>query len=343
VNVLLSSAGYRSYMVDYFRMALAGAGRVFAGDYTPLSPALYRADGVVRLPEKIDSDYACALLDECLKRDIGLVIPLSDLELPVLSEHVEAFAQQGVALMVSDSRTIDLCFDKWHTYLHLCEKGIPTPETYDELDRALANEGLPLVLKPRRGSASRGLHVVEDAMAARSLWREGYIAQRFIRGCEFGLDILTDQRGRLLNIVPRRKLVMRAGETDKAECVRDETMIGLGVKIVESLQPLGVRGVIDVDLMRADDGGEVTILEINPRFGGGYPVAHLAGADFPQHLIALAKGDEVPEHIGAFQDGQIIMLKELSIMPLHLNQVADVFADHPAMSGQNKSGSTRGS
>jgi carbamoyl-phosphate synthase large subunit len=330
-------------MVDYFRVALAGAGRVFAGDFTPLSPALYRADGAVRLPEMIDAGYASAMLAECLQRDIRLVVPLSDLELPVLSEHVEKFAEQGIALMVSDPSTIALCFDKWQTYLHLCDLDIPTPQTYDELDRALANEMLPLVLKPRRGSASRGLHVVEDEDAARSLWREGYIAQRFIRGEEYGLDILTDQNGRLLSVVPRRKLAMRAGETDKAVCVRDETMIDLGVKIAESLRPLGVRGAIDVDLMRAKEEDEVLVLEINPRFGGGYPVAHLAGADFPRLLIALAKGDEVPENIRAFQEDQVVMLKELSIMPLRLDQVEDIFKADSALSMQNKSGSTRGS
>ena len=316
-------------MVDYFRAALSGSGQVFAADYTPLSPALYRADDAVRLPKSVDDAYAREILAQCLRREVRLVVPFSDLELPVLSRHVGEFSEQGVELMVCDPEAIDVCTNKWKTYLHLKKAGIPVPETYDQLDEALAREVLPLVIKPKCGSASRGLHVLGEERAIRSLWRDGYIAQRQVIGPEYGLDILLDLDGRVLSVMPRRKLAMRAGETDKAACVHDEELIRLGIEIAASLRPLGVRGPIDVDLMVAADGGEARVLEINPRFGGGYPVAHLAGAKFPEQIVALVRGEEVQENIGRFRGGQVLMLKELGVVALDPNRVPEGFKGHP--------------
>ena len=324
MNVLLCSVGYRSYLVDYFRAALNGSGLVYAGDYTPLSPALYRADRILRLRKRIDNAYALDILKQCLAHDIGLVVPLSDYELPVLSRHVETFRQQGVLLMLSDRAVIDLCRDKRATYEHLVAHGLPVPRTFSTPDEALtaiqAGElSWPLLVKPRQGSAGRGIHRVEDEEELSVYWRLDCVVQERINGQEYGLDVLTDTMGRPLTVVPRLKLAMRAGETDKAFSVQDPVLIQLGIQIAESLAPLGLRGPFDVDLF-VDEESTPRVLEINPRFGGGYPVAHLSGARFPEKLIALARGETVEPDFGAFQAGTI-MLKQLAILALSPDQL----------------------
>ncbi|HET6520793.1 MAG TPA: ATP-grasp domain-containing protein [Geminicoccaceae bacterium] len=313
MNVLLTCAGRRNYLVGYFRAALAGRGLVFAADSSPEAPALQEADRALIIPPAGRSDYAEHLLRLCRDNRIRLLFSLNDLELPVLAPHRELFRRQGTELVVSRPSVIELCFDKWATARFLREQGLRTPRTWLGLDHALAalehgELACPLVIKPRWGSNSIGIAFVDDPdelvptyrlmervvarsiLAAPSAARDPdalLLVQERIVGEEHGLDIVNDLRGRYATTFVKRKLAMRAGETDRAVTVADDELERLGATLGRSL---GHIGNLDCDVFVTE--GAVHVLELNPRFGGGYPFSHAAGADLPAAFLAWAAGEE---------------------------------------------------
>lgn len=314
VNALLTSAGRRNYLVEYFQEALRGQGKVFAADAKSNAPALQEADGVFLVPPIGHKHYLDALLEFCQQEKIRLLVPLNDLELPYLAAAKARFAELGTQVVVSTPEVISRCFDKWETQRFLAAQGILTPKTYLSLGGAQAALGrgeisFPLVIKPRWGSASIGLEFPQDAeelmlsyeLSQRRLNRtalagvseqdqaRAILIQEFIVGDEYGLDIVNDLSGRYVTTFVKQKLGMRAGETDSAITVSSEPLRALGEELGRSL---GHIGNLDCDVFLGAEGAWV--LELNPRFGGGYPFSHVAGANLPAALIAWAKG-EAPE------------------------------------------------
>lgn len=312
LNALLTSAGRRNYLVEYFQEALAGRGRVFAADAKSSAPALQEADGIFLVPPIGHKHYLDALLEFCQEEHIALLVPLNDLELPLLAAARDRFAAVGTTLVVSSQEVVGLCFDKWKTHCFLREEGLQTPSTYltlEDAQRALSRGELkfPLVLKPRWGSASVGLEFPQDAeelalsytLAHKRLARtslsgagphdEAILIQEFLVGDEYGLDVVNDLRGQHVTTFVKQKLGMRAGETDSAVTVADPTLSTLGQTLGRRL---GHIGNLDCDVFVNEAGAWV--LELNPRFGGGYPFSHVAGANLPAALLAWAAG-EAPE------------------------------------------------
>lgn len=314
MNVLLSCAGRRGYLVRYFREALAGGGLVVAADATAEAPALAEADVALQLPRVDDPDYVPALLDACQAHDVQLVVPLNDLELPVLSRARARFAEIGTTVVVSRPQVIDMCFDKWRTHAQLRRAGLPTLGCWvtpaDALRALGAGElAFPVTVKPRWGSGSLGVEQVHDTVelaAAHALlaarlrrgplaaasagdWPRSILFQETATGQEYGLDVVNDLAGRHAATFARRKVAMRAGETDRAVTVDDPRLRRLGERLGHLAQHVGV---LDCDVFVA--GSRITVLEMNPRFGGGYPFSHTAGADVPAALLAWSRGLAAP-------------------------------------------------
>ena len=312
MNVLLTCAGRRAYLVQYFRTALEERGQVFAADATPSAAAMQVADGAFVVPTVHDPGYVDALLALCKQRRVGLLIPLNDLELPILAAARARFEALGVMVMVSATDLIDICFDKWRTVSFLAKSGVAVPRTYVSLESAqaaLVREccSYPVVLKPRWGSASIGIEFVEDEEALELSYRllakrlrrtilseassqdyaRSILIQECLEGEEYGLDVVNDLKGNYATTFVKRKLAMRAGETDRAVTVQDDSLRALGEHLGRSL---GHVGNLDCDVFVTDSGPYV--LELNPRFGGGYPFSHAAGANVPAALIAWADGRE---------------------------------------------------
>jgi carbamoyl-phosphate synthase large subunit len=132
--------------------------------------------------------------------------------------------------------------------------------------------------------------------------------QEFIGGDEYGFDLFCDKNFKPISVFCKKKLAMRAGETDKAVSVNDKKFTDLGIKIAEAFP---VFGPADVDVKMLNN--TPVLLEINPRFGGGYPCAHLCGADFPAKLVAIYKGQKLIPDIGDYKAG-IYMLKQDEII-----------------------------
>jgi carbamoyl-phosphate synthase large subunit len=242
-------------------------------------------------------------------------------ELPVLSQRRSEFETVGTRLFVSSDVVIRICSDKFLTAQFLQSNGFDAPAThvsFDSATDAIAEDRLffPLMVKPRWGSASIGLHKVDSLedleMAFNSTHRivstgalanlggensnrvseqvpvDNVIIQEWVDGDEYGLDVLNDFKGEFHSVYAKQKLGMRAGDTDRARLVDCRELESLGQRLGESL---GHIGNLDVDVLTSSSEGGYRVLELNPRFGGGYPFSHELGARYPQALMAWATGE----------------------------------------------------
>lgn len=316
MNVILTCAGRRNYLVKFFQEAIANRGFVFASDVSANAAALQEADKAFVLPPVKHSDYFDTLLDICKQHEIRLLIPLIDAELPLLATQRERFLKVGILPVISSPEVVDICCDKWLTYKFLQESSIPVPKTY--LSLAEARKALeqgeidfPLIIKPRWGSASIGIVYAEDdeeielgyrflekliprtnlADASQNDPQRSILIQELLFGQEYGLDIVNDLKGSYITTFVKRKLSMVGGETAQAMTVEDEQLKKLGELIG---QKLGHIGNLDCDVIVNQNG--YYLLEMNHRFGGGYPFSHIAGANIPAALIAWANGEKVDEN-----------------------------------------------
>jgi carbamoyl-phosphate synthase large subunit len=323
INVLFTCAGRRNYLIDYFRRALRGRGQVFAADASSTAPALQEADRSFIVPAVSEEGYIDALLKICREYQVSLVFSLNDLELPLLSRNSKQFSEVGTMPVVSSEKVVDLCFDKWATHEFLRGIGVNTPRTYLSIDEArraisLGELSFPVVVKPRWGTASIGIEYPASMEELELAWRLGTIRlkrtfladissldpdrclliQEYLNGHEYGLDIVNDLDGEHACTFIKRKLGMRAGETDRAVTVSHEGLEKIGAKIGKAL---GHVGNLDCDAFI--EGENCYVLELNARFGGGYPFSHAAGANLPAAIVAWATGEKVIPTWLTFQTG----------------------------------------
>lgn len=313
-NVLLTCAGRRHYLATYFDQALGQSGKVVGTDMDLSAPALQACDIARQVPGVFDPGYLDALKKVILEENIDMVFSLNDLEVGLLAENRAQLEQEtGATFYVPPLPTLEVCADKWRTFEFAREIGVAAPETFltvtstiDALE--LGSVQFPLIIKPRWGSASIGLYVVETrtdleagfeacrkAVAKSALsslgGEDSVIIQEVIQGPEYGVDILHDQQERFIGFTAKKKLAMRAGETDKAVTVAPEPFHEIVAKIAAALPH---RGNMDCDFLERD--GKFYLLEFNPRFGGGYPFTHLAGANHVQMLLDDYQGKPLAEY-----------------------------------------------
>lgn len=320
MNVLLTSSGRRTYLVEYFKEALHGEGLVFAANSTK-SPALLAADGPVITPLIYSAEYIPFLLSFCKENRIGLLVPLFDIDLPVLSAQKKAFEAAGTVLAVSDPETVAACNDKYLMSRKLREAGIMTPESVLSLLEAekLFSESPSLMVKPRFGMGSIG---VEKACSREELTgfysacrrkirnsylkyeaagceEEAVILQKEVQGTEYGLDVINDFDGNFVETVVKKKAAMRAGETDEAVTLGPSDpeyarLWELGKKIACTFRHIGN---MDVDVILEETSGIPCVIDMNARFGGGYPFTHAAGVNLPLAFVLWAEGKKAPAEL----------------------------------------------
>lgn len=310
MKVLLLSAGTRVNLVRYFRQALPG-GAVIAADADGLSPALYAADRYHIVPPVTAPDHMERILTICRKERIDGVLSLIDPELSVLAKQEARFAALGTKLVGSARDLCEFAYDKRRTYRWLSEHGYPcagywtaSEDFFRDVERGAAR--FPVFVKPIQGSASTDAAPAADREALSYLLsrREGMLIQEYLSGQEIGADVYVDLiSGEPVSIFTKKKLRMRAGETDRAVSFRDEKLFALIGRFVAET---GFRGPLDIDLFERD--GEYCITDVNPRFGGGYPHAHEAGCDHVRMIVENLKGNVNRPRIGAYAEG-IIMMK----------------------------------
>jgi carbamoyl-phosphate synthase large subunit len=287
-NVLISSAGRRVALMTTFRSALAEVGiggKILAADVTQLSAAYHCADASFLVPACRSPEFVPALLDICRARDVRLVVPTIDPELPVFAEHRTAFAEARANVAISSPQVIAIGRDKIATHAWLRESGFPTVRQVVPENGVVQGLSFPLIVKPRMGSAAIGVRIVRDEQELRlATTRDGeFIVQEIAPGVEHTIDVFVDRWGEPRCAVPRRRIEVRAGEVSKGRTVRSQSLIDLSSRICAALP--GAYGVITIQIFLEEASGVMNVIEINPRFGGGFPLAWEAGARYPTWLI----------------------------------------------------------
>jgi carbamoyl-phosphate synthase large subunit len=293
VTLLLTSAGRRVALLESFRRGAAAANvdlTVLACDLAPdMSAACRAADHRFAVPRVDHPDYIPALLKIVRDHGVDLLVPTIDTELLVLANAASSFAEIGCHVAVSAPAVIDIARDKLATATFLDAAGIPSPRTTTlaALREGGTDCGWPAILKPRHGSASRGLAIAHGPDDLPRVEHEPMIVQQLLSGEEWTVNLYFDDHGALQTVVPHRRLQVRAGEVEKGVVQRDPGLRAIASRLADHLP--GSRGVLCFQAMR-DASGAFSVFEINARFGGGYPLADRAGATFAQWLVERSAG-----------------------------------------------------
>lgn len=287
-----------------------------ATDMSPNAPALYEADRHYLVPRITAEGYVDRILDICRKEQITGVFSLIDPELSLLAREEKKFRELGVTIIGSSYELCERTLDKWEMYQWLVGHGYACARSYVDRDafREDVEKGavaFPVFVKPVRGSASIAISTAGDQETVDLLLdhSQGLLIQEYLKGQEIGVDCYIDLlSGELISVFCKKKLVMRAGETDKSVSFQDPKLFELVTRFVKES---GFRGQIDIDVF--DCGGTYYISEVNPRFGGGYPHAYEAGVNHMKYIVRNLEGKvNIPE-IGNYEEG-LVMMKYSEIM-----------------------------
>ena len=311
MNILILSAGTRNKIIQYFKKELNGNGKVIATDCSNIAPAIYEADKYYIVSRMDKPGYLEEILEICKKEKIDILFTLIDPEISLISKNVEKFKEIGVMPIVSDFEKVEMCFDKYEMYKFLKENHFQTAKSYINKDEFYHDlmEGkiaFPVFVKPVKGSASLNISKVTSKEELEVIWKESeeLMIQEFMNGQEYGADVYIDMISKEpVTIFVKKKIKMRAGETDKSVSIKEERLFEL---IKSFAKRVGFKGIIDIDIFEVN--GEYYISEVNPRFGGGYPHAYECGVNVPAMIINNKKGIENKEQIGNYEEN-IYMMK----------------------------------
>jgi carbamoyl-phosphate synthase large subunit len=286
-----------------------------AADPSPLAPAQYAAHVRAAVPRMGDPEYVPALQALCEEHGVGAVLPLTDLDIEILAR---AHEEGRLPALVPSAAVARATYDKHETHLLLERHGLPSPPTLLPDDDLSVLE-YPVMVKPRRGSGARSIHLAHDPAQARFFidyverapggprpkglpGGEPVMVQRAMGGDEISIDCLGDRDGRCLNAIPRTMLESRGGESIKGQVIHDEELIALGRRVMETLR---VRGPATIQVFRDPDIG-LGITDVNTRFGGAFPApayAALSGRTYPELIVRMAAGETIEPHVGQFREG----------------------------------------
>lgn len=310
MNLLVLSCGTRDKVVQYFKKTLAGEGKVICTDCSPYAPALYEADVHYIVPRITEPGYMDTIFEICRKEDVHGVLSLIDPELSLIAKHEEDFKKLGVIVIESSYELCERTLNKWEMYCWMKEHGYPCAKSYISLeafyeDLEKGEISFPVFVKPMKGSASLQISKAEDKETVELLFSHGeqMMIQEFMSGQEIGADVYIDLiSNEVVSIFTKKKLVMRAGETDKAISFRDERLF---MEIEKFVQENGFRGQIDIDIF--EQNGVYYFSEVNPRFGGGYPHAYECGADHMTLIRNNLVGITNKKQIGNYAVNKVMM------------------------------------
>jgi carbamoyl-phosphate synthase large subunit len=310
IGVLFTCAGQRVDIVAAFRRAGA---RTLAADLDPLAPALYHAHSYELVPPVADPGYVPMLRELVVRHEIDLIVPLTDLDHGVLARARDELG--GALVLLPGPALVDALADKWLAHRLFEERGIGSPATWlpDELPDRLP---FPVLVKARHGFGSRGIYRCADE--GELAFFLGYtehasMVQACCRGEEFSVDVFCDLESRCLNAVPRTMIQSKGGESIKGKTIRDSALIEVGRHVSETL---GLVGPANIQCFREPDGRHL-VTDINPRFGGAFPLPTAAGSRYPELALALAAGERPEVRLGAFREGLVLtrFFSELVLAP----------------------------
>lgn len=313
LNILFTCVGRRVSLLESFRRAMGEldvSGRLVGADITIASPAFQKADRGVLVPRVDDPRYLGRLLRLVRQERVGLLVPLTDLDLPLLAEHQGRFAEMGCTVMIGSPRAVAICRDKARTSALVERAGLASIRTHT-LRQFLRRPFYPCFVKPTHGSAGIGSAVIRDRgqlTAHAGQFGRDLVVQEYVPGREYTVDVYRSRAGQVHAIVPRQRLEVRSGEVEKAVTVKDRAVMQAARKLAEGLT--GLWGAFCCQCRRPDGsaGQDPKFFEINPRFGGGAPLSIAAGADLPLYLLQDVLGLPITGQVGRFTN-RLLMLR----------------------------------
>lgn len=324
MNLLFTCAGRRNYLLNYFKEIIGEQGVIIAVDSNCSAPALADADLALIVPPIENPEYIAALKCIIDQYQVDMVLSLNDLELPLLAKHKSYLESGGARVIISNEKIVSIASDKWKTFHFFQNLNIPTPlsflsvtDTLNAISESRIN--FPLIIKPRWGSGSIGIKQVDNQRELRLAYAwlnveikksalnhmncndvdEAIIIQERLVGQEYGMDILNDFEGKYYDSFARKKLTMRSGETDKATTVIRKEFSDLGRTLAGETKHIGI---MDCDFFVANE--QVYFLEMNPRFGGGYPLSHAGGINVPGIYLEWLKGNMDVDKYNSYMNNQ---------------------------------------
>lgn len=304
MNVLITSSGRRTTLTQAFVEAVHSRdGKVFAGDMDGLAPTLYMVDKAFRLPRVTEEKYIPFLVDLVQEYAIDLIVPTIDTELPVLSKNADVLKAAGTFPLVSGQALVDCSCDKWLTFQSFAGAGFQTPRSWipEQCDRSTLPE--ELFLKPRDGSASLHTYAVKKEDLDNILPEVPFpLIQERVRGREITIDALLDLDGNPIHYVPRIRVRTVGGESIQGETISDAGMEKWFEKLLLTLKELGGIGPMTLQAFLAEDDDPI-FFEVNPRFGGGFPLGYAAGAHYPEWILQMLEGKVVAPRLGEYKKG----------------------------------------
>jgi len=296
--VLFTCSGQRVDIVQAF--GAAGATTI-AADANRLAPAPYLADAFELVPRVADSDYVPALRELVGRHDVKLIVPLTDLDQLTLAR---ARDQLHALVLLPEADVVERLGDKYLAHGLLEERGLASPLTWlpTEVPTGLR---FPVLVKARHGFGSRHIYRCENASELEFFLRYTPVescVQQFCLGEEFSIDVFCDWDGRCLNAIPRTMIESKGGESIKGATIKDWSLIEFGCRVAETL---GLVGPANVQCFRESDGSH-QVTDINPRFGGGFPLPTAAGSRYPELALALARGERPEPRLGEFREGVVM-------------------------------------
>lgn len=319
MNICLTSAGRRvelgkSLLLDAHQLGLNA--QIVAVDLAPqFSAACQWAMASFEMPRCTAPDYIEKILTICRTQNVKILVPTIDNELPILSAAHAQFRRAGVHLVISQPAAVQIARDKQLTAEVLAQAGVPSPRTARLVDFLSGQTPLnfPLILKRVDGSSSIGLHAAANLaeLLALNLEVARYVAQEKLEGPEYTVNCFVDAGGTLRAAVPHRRIETRGGEVSKGVTERRVDLQNLAEQVTRAVP--GLRGPFCFQVILTSDGPKV--FEINARFGGGYPLAHAAGATFGKWIMEEALGLPVTTH-NHWQDGVLMLRYDAAIFNL---------------------------
>lgn len=307
ITWLASTIGKRGYIARYLRSSSPPGSTVIGTGNERYTPGFMSCDRAFIMPSIGDAAYLETVLELCLREGVTAAVCLADIDIAVLSIARDCLQNAGVACFFPGQEVAMRFLDKAQTARFLTDAGFDTPETFTDLAAAIDAVGYPIALKLRNGSASQGFGVFRDRRSAEEHWMNSdtpMIAQPFLHGRLVNVEACSDQSGKLIGISVWERHLSIAGETLLAETIEHPRAIRIAQQLLEASP---IPGPIDIDLIETDR--KMYVLEVNTRFGGGYPVSHLAGADFTGALVGVLQG-RPPETIYRYRAG-VTMMKEI--------------------------------
>lgn len=316
-TVLVSSAGRRVELLRSFRQALSDLGldgRVVATDRSWYSSARHSADAGYEVPSCSDPAFVPRMVELCAEQRVDLVIPTIDPELPVLAAASAELAAVGTTVAVSAPAVVAIAADKVATHEWLAAHDFPTVRQAPvaAVGDDPASWPFPLVVKPRFGSAAHGVAIVGDTTALEVAARVGeVVVETVAAGTEHTIDVLVDRVGACVCAVPRRRIEVRAGEVSKAITVRSATLERLAADVCAALP--GPFGALTIQVFVDEASGQLAIIELNARFGGGFPLSREAGADFPRWMLEDLVGLPSTATADGWRDGLVMLRYDAAV------------------------------